>query len=135
MNPGRKLDFGTPVYVVDDDAAMRKWLGDALAEGGLTCKTYATGDSFLAELDQLAPGCLLLDMRMPQLSGIEVQTEIVRRRHAMKVIVVTGTSNVETVLEAMKLGALDVLEKPFTTEALLNAVRAALVAIDSEGAR
>lgn len=117
-----------PIYVVDDDDDLRQWLCDALAEDGLACRAFASGDAFLGELDGLPPGLILLDMRMPRRSGIQVQTELVRRGSGMRVIVITGSSTVETVVEALKLGALDVLEKPFTVDALLAAVRAGLAA-------
>lgn len=120
------MDAHPLIYVVDDDDLLRQWLCDALESDGFQCRAFPSGDAFLAELDGLAPGCLLLDMRMPRRSGIQVQAELVRRGAAMKVVVITGSSSVETVVEAMKLGALDVLEKPFTVDALLTAVRSAL---------
>lgn len=123
------MSIDLPVYVVDDDGALREWLCDVLSDEGLSCRAFPSGDAFLAELDQLPPGCLLLDMRMPRRSGIQVQTELVRRASAMKVVVITGSSNVETVVAALKLGALDVLEKPFTIDMLLAAVRAALAQV------
>ena len=128
---GGEMDNEAPIYIVDDDEGMREWLCDALAEDGLACRAYPSGDAFLAEVDQLAPGCLLLDMRMPRRSGIQVQTELIRRGIDMKIIVITGSSNVETVVEAMKLGALDVLEKPFPMDALFSAVRAALLLLEA----
>jgi FixJ family two-component response regulator len=118
--------------VVDDDENMRVWVCEALAEEGYECRTFVSGDAFLAVLDQLAPGCLLLDMRMPRRSGIQVQAELVRLNSPMKVIVITGASNVETIVEAMKLGAIDVLEKPFKVDALFEAVRVALAAVTAE---
>ena len=122
-----------PIYVVDDDDGVRAWVCNALEAGGLGCRAFASGDAFIAELDQLPAGCLLLDMRMPRRSGIQVQAELVRRGSGMKVIVITGSSNVETIVESMKLGALDVLEKPFTVDALLDAVRAALALFIERG--
>lgn len=120
------MEVEAPIYVVDDDPDMREWLCEALAQDGHDCRAYPSGDAFLADAAGLVPGCLLLDMRMPRRSGVQVQAELVRRGIGMKVIVITGASNVETVVESMKLGALDVLEKPFTIDALLRAVRAAL---------
>lgn len=126
------MDAEPVIYVVDDDRDMLDFLEKALAEEGLACRSFASGDAFLGEVDQLAPGCLLLDMRMPGRTGLQVQTELARRGSGMKVIVISGASNVETVVEAMKLGALDVLEKPFTVDILLSAVGDALALLDAE---
>ncbi len=118
-----------PIYVVDDDDALREWLCVAIGEEGLPCRSYSSGTAFLLAHDGLAPGVLLLDMRMPRRSGLEVQEELARRGSRMKVVAITGSANVETVVRSMKLGALDVLEKPFSAELLIDAVRRALAAV------
>jgi two-component system response regulator FixJ len=111
-----------PVYVVDDDPAIRDWAGLVCEELGLACRAFAGGEEFLAALEGLAPGCILLDMRMPRPNGLAVQAELSRRGSRMPVIAMTGYGDVDVAVESMKLGALDFLEKPFAREVLCEAL-------------
>ncbi len=121
-----------PVYIVDDDPGMREWVGHVCEEQGLGCRGFGDGDAFLAEADGLDPGCVLLDMRMPRRSGLQVQAELDRRGLQMKVVAMTGFGDVDTAVKSMKMGAVDFLEKPFAPDVLVAALRAAFKAIDEK---
>jgi two-component system response regulator FixJ len=121
-----------PVYIVDDDPGMREWVGHVCEEHGLGCRGFGDGDAFLAEAGQLHPGCVLLDMRMPRRSGLQVQAELDRLGLAMKVVAMTGFGDVDTAVKSMKMGAVDFLEKPFPPEVLVAAIVAAFTAIDEQ---
>lgn len=114
------------VFVVDDDQAMRnslKWLIEAV---GLTVKTFDSADAFLAATYPGLAGCLLLDVRMPGMSGLELQAHLKRQEFRMPVIIITGHGDVAMAVQAMKAGAVDFIEKPFNDEALLSSIRNAL---------
>ena len=111
-----------PVYVVDDDRNVRDWLGAALEELGLACRTFAGGEEFLDALNRLEAGCILLDMRMPGRGGLAVQAELAARGSFMPVIAMTGFGDVDVAVQSMKLGATEFLEKPFD----IGVLRAAL---------
>jgi two-component system response regulator FixJ len=89
-------------------------------------RTYASADAFVAVLDSVSPGCVVTDVRMPGMSGMELLVEIARLRLAMPVIVVTGHADVPLAVRAMKSGAVDLLEKPFKASDLIDAVWRAL---------
>jgi two-component system response regulator FixJ len=114
-----------PIYIVDDDPALRFWMAELCEEAGLDHKAFETGTEFLAAVDGLPAGCVLLDMRMPGLSGLQVQADLERRGSMMTVVAMTGFGGVEVAVQAMKLGAVEFLEKPFTGEDLLAAITAA----------
>jgi two-component system, LuxR family, response regulator FixJ len=114
------------VHVVDDDEAVRRSLALLLTSFGLTAETYASAEFLLAELDHLAPGCLVVDVRMPGMDGLELQRVLQERGCVYPVLVVTGHADVGLAVKAMKAGALDFIEKPYTDSAVIDAVRAAL---------
>ena len=114
------------VFVVDDDQAMRnslKWLIESV---GLRVKTFDSADVFLAACYPGLAGCLLLDVRMPGMSGLELQAHLTRQEFRMPVIIITGHGDVGMAVQAMKAGAVDFIEKPFNDEALLGSIRNAL---------
>jgi len=111
------------VYIVDDDDAVRRSAGFMLKTSGFEVHTYASGIEFLKEVKKLDPGCVLLDVRMPDMDGLEVQQELNAHGIAMPVIVLTGHGDVATAVQAMKGGASDFLEKPFEKANLLDAIR------------
>lgn len=114
------------VFVVDDDQAMRnslKWLIESV---GLRVKTFDSADAFLAACYPGLAGCLLLDVRMPGMSGLELQSHLKRQEFRMPVIIITGHGDVAMAVQAMKDGAVDFIEKPFNDEALLGSIRKAL---------
>jgi two-component system, LuxR family, response regulator FixJ len=114
------------VFVVDDDRAMRDSLRWLLESIGLTVRTYATAAEFLREHQPSQPGCLVLDVRMPGMSGLDLQAELVRRGAELPTIVVTGHAEVAMAVRAVKAGAIDFIEKPFSDQLLLDRVRQAL---------
>ena len=122
------------VYVVDDDDAVRRSASFMLKTSGFSVTCHESGVAFLREVRQLQPGCVLLDVRMPQLDGLEVQAALNQRGIAMPVIVLTGHGDVAIAVRAMKAGAVDFIEKPFQKTALLGAIETAFARLaDLEG--
>jgi two-component system response regulator FixJ len=107
------------VYVVDDDRNVRLMTSYMLTGAELNSYPFASGADFLSALPDLKPGCVLLDVRMPDMDGIAVIAELVRRGNEWPVVFMTGHGDVPIAVEAMKLGAIDFLQKPFKEEALL----------------
>jgi two-component system response regulator FixJ len=118
----------TFIHVVDDDPAMRDSLAFLLDVKGFAAKTYESANAFLSGATIDTPSCVVSDIRMPGLNGIELVRELKDRRMACPVILITGHGDVALAVEAMKAGAADFIEKPFDDEALLGAIRAALIA-------
>jgi two-component system response regulator FixJ len=114
------------VHVVDDDAALRDSLAFLFASEGVPIATYETAQAFLDKAGELSIGCVVTDVRMPGMSGLELVRRLKSMRIEAPVIVMTGHGDVPLAVEAMKAGAFDFLEKPFDDEALLSAVRSAL---------
>lgn len=121
------------VHVVDDDAAVRDSLSFLLGSADIGVRTYASALEFLDQADAAASGCILTDIRMPGMSGLDLVQELKKRGLMRPVIVLTGHADVALAVEAMKAGVMDFIEKPFDDEALLSAVRTAL-ARDEDGA-
>ena len=115
------------VHVIDDDDALRDSVQLFLVNEGLNVKTYASATEFLAALDGAPAGCVVTDVRMPGMSGMELLAHLAARSLALPVIVVTGHADVPLAVRAMKQGAVDLLEKPFRPEDLISAVRKALI--------
>ena len=113
------------VHLVDDDDAIRKSAGFLLKTSGFLVVAYASGDAFLAHAKSAVPGCVLLDIRMPGMDGLEVQQAMIDRGIALPVVMLTGHGDVTLAVRAMKAGAVDFLEKPFEKAALLGAVEKA----------
>lgn len=114
------------VYVVDDNAAVRRFLSGLIRSVGLRVETYATAQEFLDVYEAGSPGCLLLDIRMPGMSGLELQAELKTRKIDIPIIILTGHGDVKVAVHAMKAGAVDFIEKPFSNELLLHAVQKAI---------
>lgn len=114
------------VYVVDDDQAMRESLRWLIESDGMRVRTFDSADAFLKACRPDWSGCLLLDVRMPGMSGLDLQAYLTRRAICLPVIVITGHGDVAMAVRAMKAGALDFIEKPFNDEALLGSIRNAL---------
>jgi len=111
------------VHVIDDDEAVRQSLEFLLKSADIGVRTYESAVAFLEELDEKTSGCLVTDVRMPQMSGLELLQRVRKTHPDLPVIVITGHGDVSLAVEAMKAGAADFLEKPFDDEALLGAVR------------
>lgn len=110
------------IHIVDDDAALRRSLLFLLDSVGWRAQAYASADEFLAAYRPGEPGCLVLDIRMPGMSGLELQQALRARGHVLPVIFITGHGDVSLAVQAMKQEACDFLEKPFKDQALLDAV-------------
>ncbi len=120
------MDTDSAVHVIDDDEAMRHSLSFLLTTAGLKVETYDSATAFLRHLPNIKRGCVVTDVRMPDISGIDLLHRLKELNVNLPVIVITGHGDVPLAVEAMKSGALDFLEKPFDDEALLGAVNAAL---------
>jgi FixJ family two-component response regulator len=114
------------VFIVDDDQAMRTSLQWLIEATGLSVQTYASADVFLASYYPGRAGCLLLDVRMPGMSGLELQSYLAREGYRLPVILITGHGDVAMAVKAMKAGAMDFIEKPFHDEDLLRSIHHAL---------
>ena len=119
------------VYVVDDDQSVRDWAELVCEDLGFSCRTFAGGEAFLSALHALAPGCVLLDMRMPRPDGLAVQAELAARRGRMPVIAMTGYGDVDVAVQSMRLGATEFLEKPFSIDVLKDALKKGFRALDA----
>lgn len=108
--------------MVDDEEGVRELLADLCEDKGIACRGFADGEAFLAALDELEPGCVLLDMRLPRRNGLQVQAEIIRRERPLQVIAITGYADVDMAVESMKMGAVDFLEKPFLNDVVFEAL-------------
>ena len=117
---------GDTVFVVDDDALVRRSLEATLSLAGFRVVQFASAQQFLAQITPGQSGCVLADIRMPGMDGLTLQEELSRRYSSMPVIIITGHADVPLAVRAMKAGALDVLEKPFSNEKLIAQVKSAL---------
>jgi two-component system response regulator FixJ len=114
------------VYVVDDDEGVRGALRFLLEAADIDVRLFESGVDFLRVSDDLAPGCIVTDVRMPEIDGLELVRRLKARGLPHPVIVITGHGDIPLAVEAMKAGARDFLEKPFDDEVLLGSIRAAL---------
>lgn len=114
------------VHVIDDDPAVRHSLDRLLSAAGFRVSCYAAVASFLAVAPRLHPGCVLLDLRMPDMDGLQLQSRLLDLEIALPVIVMTGQGDVKSAVAAMKLGAVDFIEKPYSDHVLILAIEAAL---------
>ncbi len=110
------------VHIVDDEDSIRRSTSFMLKMSGYRVATFASGVSFLKELKHLEPGCVLLDIRMPDTDGLQVQEAMIERGVAMPIIFLTGHVDVATAVKVMKRGAVELIEKPFQKEAVLGAL-------------
>jgi len=117
----------TPVvFVVDDDVSVREALELLIRAAGLQPETYASAQAFLARPRVLAPSCLVLDVSLPDLNGLELQQRIGADRGDLPIIFITGHGDIPMTVRAMKAGAVEFLTKPFGDDALLNAIASAI---------
>lgn len=122
MSQGDTTELEPVVYVVDDDASVRAALEDLLASVGLRAQTFGSTQEFLAHAMAPAPGCLVLDVRMPGQSGMDFQRQMERLGVQLPVVFITGHGDIAMGVEAMKNGAIEFLTKPFKDQSLLDAV-------------
>jgi two-component system response regulator FixJ len=119
------------IHLVDDEEAIRRSAGFMLRTSGFAVEAYPSGVAFLKLVRSAEPGCILLDVRMPEMDGLEVQAALNERGVTMPVIVLTGHGDVSIAVRAMKAGAVDFIEKPFEKAALLAALEEAFVRLDN----
>jgi two-component system, LuxR family, response regulator FixJ len=114
------------VHIIDDDEAVRESLAFLLDSARMASRTYESAETFLAELEPTASSCVVTDVRMPGMSGIDLLRHLRDAGRIIPMIVITGHGDVPLAVEAMKLGAFDFIEKPFDDEVLLHSIRSAL---------
>jgi FixJ family two-component response regulator len=114
------------IFLVDDDPAVRRSLTRVLLEGGFSVEAYDSAEAFLARPDLGARGCLVLDVTMPGLDGMQLQRRLSEAGQAMPIVFLTGHGDIPMSVQAMKAGAADFLTKPVASDALLGAVRTAI---------
>jgi len=118
------------VHVVDDDDSVRRSAAFMLKHAGYRVESYVSGVAFLKEAKNADRGCVLLDVRMPEMDGLEVQQEMVKRGIDMPVVILTGHGDVGDAVKAMRAGAVNFIEKPYEKEALLSAIEEAYTWLD-----
>lgn len=122
------------IHIVDDEDAIRRSASFMLKTSGFAVTTWVSGVEFLKNVKNAEPGCILLDVRMPEMDGLEVQQALSERGVAMPVVILTGHGDVSIAVRAMKAGAIDFIEKPFEKAVLLSAIESAFERLnDSEG--
>jgi len=114
------------VHLIDDDEAVRQSVAFLLATAGFAVRVYESANAFLETLPMLQSGCIVTDIRMPGIDGLELQRQLKARKIALPVIVITGHADVPLAVEAMKAGAADLIEKPFSDDTLLTSIRATI---------
>ena len=114
------------VFVVDDDASVRTALARLIASAGHAVRTFASAEEFLANWSELGPGCIVLDLRLPALDGLELHRRLRQSKATNPVIFLTGFGDIPTSVRAIKSGAVDFLPKPVSDETLLRAIESAL---------
>ena len=114
------------VFVVDDDQEVRESIRWLIESVDLAVETFGSGQEFLDAYDPDKPGCVVLDVRMPQSSGLELQKKLLARGREIPVIIVSAYGSVPVAVEAMKAGAVDFIEKPFSDQALLDRIHQAI---------
>ena len=140
MNPEVKKNTrhatGSVVFVVDDDVFIREALSSLIRSTGIRVVTFSSASEFLREPLPEVPACLVLDVNLPGMNGMELQRELARKKNDIPIIFITGHGDIPMSVRAMKAGAVEFLTKPFTDDALLSAVRQALdrsrIALDQD---
>lgn len=122
----RDSDPQPTVFIVDDDPAIRFAMRALMDSVDVPHEIYSSGDEFLEKVSAQRPGCLVLDIRMPGLGGLELQEELLRRESTIPIIFITGHGDVPMAVEAMQKGAVDFIQKPFRDQDLLDRIREAL---------
>src|SRR6266446_8157665 len=124
MKDGASMTKTSPlIYVVDDDASVREALSSLIRSVGLRVEAFASAQEFLAHPQADAPSCLVLDVQLPGLSGLDLQQELAKADIQIPIIFLSGRGDIPMTVRAIKAGALEFLTKPFDDEDLLNAIR------------
>ena len=127
------MSINAVVHLVDDDEQVRRALAFLLGTAGLAVRLHKSALQFLEKLDDIQPGCIVSDVRMPGMDGLSLQRTLKEKGVDMPIIIMTGHADVALAVAAMKAGAVDFIEKPFDDEALLGSVRLALSRYDVAG--
>lgn len=127
---GRRL-----IHIIDDEDSIRRSAGFMLKTSGFAVETWTSGVEFLKKVKNAETGCILLDVRMPEMDGLEVQQVLSERGVAMPVVVLTGHGDISIAVRAMKAGAVDFIEKPFEKAVLLSAIESAFARLDDAEGR
>jgi len=123
------------VHLIDDDEGVRQAVAFLLSSAGLAVRVHESAVAFLEVLPTMQPGCIVSDVRMPGMDGLELQRRLKSLGAKLPMIIMTGHADVSLAVEAMKAGAVDFIEKPFDDELILSAIRAALDLYDQTGYR
>jgi len=134
-DPRDAVDAFHVVHVIDDDDVFRNRLCSFLRGADLAVVDYASATDFLERVDTAESGCLVTDVRMPEMTGLELLHRLGDRRAQLPTIVLTGGANVPMAVEALKMGATEFIEKPFDPDALLEAIRRVLVRLNEDARR
>jgi FixJ family two-component response regulator len=114
------------VFVIDDDQSVRRSLALLLRSGGFNAETFESAQSFLEQYDAERPGCIILDVRMPGMNGLELQRELLDGKSNLPIIFITAHGDVPMAVDAVQAGALDFIQKPFRDDVLIDRIRTAL---------
>src|SRR5512139_1671045 len=117
---------GATVVVVDDEESVRRALARLIRSAGMLARTFSSAEAYLAESHPVPASCLVLDVRLPGLNGLQLQEALHRKGYPISIVFITGHGDVPTSVRAMKAGAVDFLQKPFAGRDLLDAVRRAI---------
>jgi FixJ family two-component response regulator len=120
------------VFVIDDDASVRKGLARLLRSAAYKSEIFESASDFLARLPHSGPSCVILDVQMPGLNGIELQEDLIRRHREEQLVFITGHGDIPMCAQAMKAGAVDFLRKPFRSDELLQCIQNALIRSDEQ---
>ena len=123
------------IHIVDDEDAIRRSASFMLKTSGFDVRVWPSGVAFLKDVRNVEPGCILLDVRMPEMDGLEVQEALLESGVAMPVIVLTGHGDIGIAVRAMKAGAIDFIEKPFEKAALIAAIESGFAQLDDKDGR
>jgi len=129
------LSTDAVVHLIDDDDGVRQSLAFLLTTAGLAVRVHESAAAFLKMLPKAQPGCIVTDVRMPEIDGLELQRRLQAAGAKFPVIIMTGHGDVPLAVQAMKAGAIDFIEKPFDDERMISAIRAALDLHDKQGYR
>lgn len=121
------------VYVIDDDAALRRTVARLLQRQGYTVECYGSGLVFLNDIEAKQPGCILLDIRMPAVSGLKLQEALVSQGVTWPLVILSGHGDITAAVTAMKAGACDFVQKPYQGKALVAAIKAAFLKWEQQG--
>lgn len=116
----------TVIYIVDDDSAVRDAISKLVNSVGMSAQCFSSAEEFLEGYSEDAPGCLVLDVRMNGMGGLELQQELLNKGSMIPIVIITGHGDIPMAVDALKNGAVNFIEKPFRNQSLLDAIRAAI---------